>query len=468
MTKSSFPRGYVLGLEKLVRPDGFIEGPILPNFFVDSLCKTDASETEGGKSFVIVIGTAETLVGESHRVADLLLQKLAISEDLFFEALDTLVGRFVVIYRGASSIRVVGDATAMRPVFYAEQGGVIASHSELIVSSIGEQESFSLLPFSSSFPANFTPYKGVRVLLPNFYLELSTGRISRFWPRQPITSMSVEKAAHEVLEKSVEAVRLLAMRRNSWLALTAGLDSRVTLAAFLAAGVDFQTFTYGKNADTRMDRLVASHLARRFGLKHSEIPTERVVEDLQKRLERAHYWNHHRSAVGPLSRAVGDDNAAIFSANILEIGQSNYRKLEWRGGLEEPRAASQMAEVYYRKLSRKAKGSVETYGRTKYLNEVSLLFQQMIDETGGPSRYLDPFDDYYWTFRMGTWHGPSSLEKDFYGEPLNPFNARCIIEPLISVSKLDQYDLSVFMRLITLADNRLLDVPINPSDLSWL
>ena len=92
----------------------------------------------------------------------------------------------------------------------------------------------------------------------------------------------------------------------------------------------------------------------------------------------------------------------------------------------------------------------------------------MIDETGGPSKHLDPFDDYYWTFRMGTWHGPSSVEKDFYGEPMNPFNARCIIEPLLSVSDLDQYDLSVFMRLITLVDCRLLDVPINPSDLSWL
>lgn len=468
MTNLEWPRGFVLGKDAIERPIGFVDGPVLPNFYVHPNSDIDFAEGDAHGDFVIVIGSCADLNEGREPVAKMLLERLSVGEEAFYEALDWLVGRYAIIFSSSSNVQVVGDATAMRPAFYTEGGGTIASHARLLAGLEGLENSAEHLPFSSSFPANYTPYSGVRVLPPNFLLDLETGHLKRFWPREEIAPRSTEKAAHEVLDLATRAFDVLSQGRESWLALTAGLDSRVSLAVALNAGVDIKTFTYGTAADTRMDRKVAWHLASRFGLEHVELQTRTPDKDLKNALEEAHYWNHHRVAVAPIAEVVDNVDSAVFSSNVLEIGQSNYRKLQWRAGLDEPKTADQMAAVYYRKLSKSTRKTVEEYGRSKYLKDVANLFQRYLDETGGPSPFLDPFDDYYWTFRMGAWHGPSSLEKDFYGEPLNPYNCRNVIVPLISVSKYDQYDVSVFMRLITLVDASLLDVPINPTDLSWL
>lgn len=462
MFSGTHPRGFILGASNETIPTDFVAGPLLRRFYVDPLLEVAfAKDYESGK-FVIVLGSCISLELSGERSASHLLAKFTQGRREFYEALDWLTGRYAILFGTAEDIEVVTDATAMRPVFYSTHGGLIASHASLIRDA-GPSRGDSDLAFSSSFPANHTPYQDVRVLLPNFKLKVETGEIKRFWPREQLTPISTEAAAKQVLTLASDAFARLAHNRDSWLALTAGLDSRVSLAVAKNAGVNLKTFTYGKNSDTKVDRYIAKTLSDHLGIAHSEVATARPSLELSSMLDNAHYWNHHRIAVGPLQRVIGDQRAAIFGSNILEIGQSNYRKLQWRWGCEDPRNAEQMAMVYYRKLSRRVRQQIGTSGYAEYMRKVTEIFQEMIDETGGfQPEILDPFDEYYWMFRMGTWHGPSSLEKDFYGEPLNPFNSRAIISQLISVSKPDQYDTSVFLRLISMVDSSLLEIPINP------
>lgn len=460
---STYPRGFLFDKSARDCPEGFIEGPLLPGLFVDPLTEVSTAEKADSGEFVLVLGTCKSVSGEPN-IAESLLEALSQKQEKSLsKALDNLVGRYVILFGSRKGIYVVGDATSMRPVYYTDGGGAIASHAALLAGrETGAEEKLNL-PFSSSFPGNFTPYKGVRILLPNFALEVKTAKLQRIWPLAPLEQISTERAASRVLDLSTKSWKALTADRDVWAALTAGLDSRVMLAVALNAGGDLQAFTYGSNRGTYVDRKVASHLGKNFGFQHFETATERPRGELNAALSRAHFWDHHWSAVDPLQKLIANPTAAVFSANILEIGQSNFRKLQWNAGLEEPKTAVQMAAVYHRKLSKKAKSQVEDYGKSKYLEEVAAYFQQLIDDTGGPSEFLDPFDEYYWSIRMGTWHGPSSVEKDFYGEPLNPFNNRRIIETLLSVSKPDQYDLSVFLRLITMVNCELLEIPINPS-----
>lgn len=462
MSINSYPRGFLLCDSIDDVPSGFVPGPILDNFFVDPLLEIGSEQDcESGK-FVMILGACTMLEYSKQSLVSILLGRLIEGEEKFYEAIDWLVGRYTILFGSKGQVKVVCDATAMRPAFYHVDGGFLASHASLIEATQFECE-ISNLPFSSSFPAHGTPYEDVRVLLPNFVLDLESGNLTRFWPREPLARISTERAANIVLERASAALSRLGEDRDSWLALTAGLDSRVSLAVATHAGIDLKTFTYGKNKDTRVDRSVAKLLSAKLGIKHFEVPTLKPEGELKDSLEKAHYWDHHRSAVGPLGKLIGNQSAAVFSSNILEIGQSNFRKLQWRWGCDEPGGADQMANVYYRKLSKKVRGEVQAFGHQRYMGEVTERFQTLISETGGfCPNILDPFDEYYWMIRMGTWHGPSSLEKDFYGEPLNPFNSRAVITPLISVSKPDQYDTSVFLRLISLVDSSLLDIPINP------
>lgn len=463
MVVSAFRRGFILDTKASECPEGFVKGPLLPGFFVADNTEVSAKSDRSSGAFIVVIGTCVSVGDDGQGVVEALLARLASDgEQGLFESMDNLVGRFAILYGDTECVKVAGDATCMRPIFYSADGTAIASHALLLAKRNGRRVVKSQLPFSSSFPANFTPYEGVRILPPNLVLKLGSPQLQRFWPRGPLPQISTEKAATQVLDLSVKGMKALSDGRETWAALTAGLDSRVLLAVCIAAGVNLKTFTYGNNAGTLIDRRVASHISELFDIPHFEVPTRRPEEAMKTALEEAHYWDHHWSAVEPLSEVIGNSEAAVFSANILELGQSNYRKLEWNAGLEEPKQATQMAAVYHRKLSRKAKDEVLRYRKDEYLSRVSKSFQELIDDGGRPSDWLDPFDEYYWSIRMGTWHGPSSVEKDFYGEPLNPFNSRAVIKPLLSVSKPDQYDLSVFLRLITKVDCRLLDIPINP------
>ncbi|MCC7239120.1 MAG: hypothetical protein IT421_06395, partial [Candidatus Brocadia sp.] len=68
-------------------------------------------------------------------------------------------------------------------------------------------------------------------MLPNHYLNLKTGLCKRYWPNKPFQNLSLE----EGLEKSSNILKALmksaSNRFDLTVGLTAGLDSRLVLAA---------------------------------------------------------------------------------------------------------------------------------------------------------------------------------------------------------------------------------------------
>ena len=457
---TGFPRGFIIGGDEASVPEHFVKGPLISGFYLDPLNSLDHAYSAEFELGVVVVGTCRKLDDPGTSPAYHLLQARKHSRNQFKEMLRPLVGRFVVFLVEGTSVLVFGDATCMRPVFYSSNGGILASHASLVVKASGKVHRRVNLKFSSSFPANFTPFEGVKILVPNFYLELDNGTITRYRPTGPNGRSSVESAARELLEKSVASFRALAGSCDSRLAMTAGLDSRVSLAVALAADLKPGLFTYGGGSKTRVDRETAGILAHNYGFEHAEVPTHGPSKSLRELLKGIHYLNHHRGAIEPLRHWINDQRMPVFTTNVLEIGQSNYRKLEWLWGCKEPTTARAMSEVYFRKLAWRIRERTE---KDSYIETIEPYFQSFIDETGGfVGDRLDPFDEYYWLFRMGTWHGAATVEKDFYGEPLNFFNSQSIIDTILSVPQLDQYDCSVFYRLITMVDSSLLDVPINP------
>src|SRR5690625_4347321 len=122
-----FPRGFLLSERPTNRPPTFIEGPILPNFYIHPWNRVETSGDS--RLFVIIIGNCvPTEPIQLGSVADSLLARLQDSETEFLRALAIYSGRHVIIFGSYGDIRVVNDATSMRSVFYATSGGVIASH----------------------------------------------------------------------------------------------------------------------------------------------------------------------------------------------------------------------------------------------------------------------------------------------------------------------------------------------------
>src|SRR5690625_4762566 len=131
-----FPRGFLLSERPVAVPSTFVPGPILENFYVHPWTNV---ETAGDRDlFVIVIGhCVPTRPEMTEEPADNLLAAFRAGEGAFFQALYDYSGRHAIIFGSRGDIRVVNDATAMRSVFYAAEGGVVASHALLVECALG-------------------------------------------------------------------------------------------------------------------------------------------------------------------------------------------------------------------------------------------------------------------------------------------------------------------------------------------
>lgn len=464
MTDLPFPKGFVLTTRLGTHPQHYLQGP-LPGLSIspDTLTES-AGNTETG--FVVILGSCINVDGEEAS-AEFLLSKLQSGEDAFFSALDQMVGRHAIIYGDRSTMKIVTDATGMRPVFYAQNGGVAASHALLVERALGGNIERHNMPFWYGHPGNTTPYRRTKLLTPNTLYDLAENTVHRFWPRGPIAERTVACVAHEILGKASNAVRAMSVQMPMKLALTSGLDSRAMLAVMLHSGIDFETYTYGVGEDTRIDRALAPELASNFGVSHTTITTRQPHRVLRDRLREAHYAVHHQSAVAPLAQWIGDDRTAAVTANLLEIGRTFFQ-VQKRSGAAPPCAAETMAALHYRVTPRRGKAVIAEWGQDNYDQCANTAFEMMLSDTDFSTAVnrVDPFDLFYWEHRMSAWHGASMVERDFYAEPFIPFNGRGVFEAMLGVPEKQRNTADTLHELIRLVEPRLHDLPINPEE--WL
>ncbi|GAA4106199.1 hypothetical protein GCM10022249_01670 [Enteractinococcus coprophilus] len=395
----------------------------------------------------------------------MLLEALRVSEDKFFAVLSKYAGRHAVIFGSQSESKIVSDATGMRAVFYAGEGGVVASHALLVEHALGGISRKDELPFKYGYPGNRTPYLRTKLLIPNTYYDVANNSTRRFWPTRQLNQRSVDEVAAECLEAATNAFRNMARGRVMNMALTAGLDSRVIFAVGLNSGFEFSTYTYGLGNDTKRDRLFAADLAACYGVSHSVVPHVRTSKELALRLDEANFATHHKAHVGALSSWFGSSDAVAVSGNLLEIGRSFYQA-QRRKGVKGPVTAGAMRNLHTQAMGPKVRDAIEAHGKARF-DDVSLLgFQSYIEDSEffAAADFLDPFDQFYWEHRMSAWHGVSMLERDFYGVAFIPFNSRSIFEAMLSVPVERRDDSTVFHRMIEMVEPGLLGMPVNPKE----
>lgn len=460
-----FPRGFLLADRPIAAaPPTFVAGPLLPHLYVHPWAEVDAAAN--ADMFVIVIGQCvSTSPEQDESPAAVLLDALNAGQHEFYRALSQYSGRHAVIFGSPRAPKVVSDATGMRAVFYAGEGGIVASHALLVERALGGVSRKDELPFKYGYPGNRTPYLRTKLLIPNTYYDFVNNRPRRFWPISQFKQRAVEAVASECLNAATNAFRNMAVGRTVNMALTAGLDSHVIFAVGLNAGVEFSTYTYGLGNDTKTDRLAAADLAARHGVSHTTVPSTNNSPALVASLDESNFTTHHKAHVGALDAWFGDPNAVAMSGNLLEIGRSFYQRRR-ESGVKAPVSAGAMRNLHAQAMEPRVRKAIETYGKARF-NDVSLLaFQSFIEDSEQPVSMglLDPFDQFYWEHRMSAWHGVSMLERDFYAVAFIPFNARSIFEALLSVPLTDRDQASVFYRMIEMVNPSLLNIPVNPSE----
>lgn len=268
MAKKNLPfsSGFVLADNDLGSIAHF-EKQVLPNglwLWSDSFVAEDLATAENG-DFLIVRGhwALTSPDGVNDPSAHRLLRLAQESVDSFENELDYMSGRYLIVLHLQGSTWLYNDAIGSRTVYYSSARAIAASHLQLLnrvcPHDLVDESLEGARVASYQWAADFTPYNGVRHLLPNHKLNWSERDTVRFYPRQRNSFYEWDsESKYAEIERVWRAAQTQYFDRYPRIAfsISGGFDSRLVLAMAKPYWGRIVGYTYGleKQDDGRAQR----------------------------------------------------------------------------------------------------------------------------------------------------------------------------------------------------------------------
>lgn len=370
-----------------------------------------------------------------HHIAEKILKKFIISQELMYNYIDDLAGRYIIALDDGDKIIILQDATGMRSVAYSKKHVLISSHYSLIHQVTPHNHhpyfdkylKYEKLPWT--LPGNITPYLDIMILTPNHELQLPKMIIKRFWPRKEHQDLTVDYAVDYISNNIKKQIWTLAKFHKLMVQLTAGNDSRITLSAtrFIKDEIYYWTYTPAQDI---MDIEIPSKLAEENDLSFSVINIKRTLQEEEHKhlLSVArinNYHEHNYTNIESYFKYLPKDRINIRS-NIIEIIRDSHNQ-----------------EIYSFDLStNKSKGYflASTSMQSQYIRDAEAIkifndYEKEYDYTNIYNYNL--CDLMYWEYRMGIWMNNSVLNKDDLNyNTYMLFNHRRILEVALSIPRI--------------------------------
>lgn len=360
----------------------------------------------------------------------------------FLDYLDYLNGRFILILGDRIEARLYQDACGMRSVFYSTEHCLVSSHLDLLSKFLSkamiDENIIEYIAKYSSYhlPGFFTPIQNTRILTPNTSLNLSNRQVERFFPREPLSPKHPDQVFDTVDRLLSVQADLLSRNFQLMVSLTAGLDSRTTLALFKKVRDQVLFFTYFKSNESGLDEMnsdvlqqdkkIAQEIATNLDLHHILIELDyqnqdgRAYQQFQQVMNRNTYLHHNHYLAKEYLDKLPHDRLHIRS-NINEIFRNFYQKQ-----IKTPMPAGFPPETMAFCYSNKA----------RHDEKIQEYFAHFAAIVGFDEIYnYDPFDMFYWEYRLGHWHANLLLESDNAHNTYCLFNNRIILKTILSLPR---------------------------------
>ena len=235
--------------------------------------------------FIILMGYILNPYVPEQKDSDIILEilKKINNVDDVFQIVSSMCGRYVLVIGINNELKIFSDAAGLRQIFYyrnessiwcASQPSLIAEYCDITIDEDVEKE-LELLPLFSEtseywFPGNLSVYRNVYHLTPNHYLDINSGAVVRYWPRKRLESITISNCL-EISSKILQGVFKAACNRfRLAFGITAGLDTRILLAACKEVIHDIYFFTHTHKSLNRngADITIPKSLFADLGLKH--------------------------------------------------------------------------------------------------------------------------------------------------------------------------------------------------------
>jgi len=348
----------------------------------------------------------------------------AISFSAFEAATSPLAGRWLAFVRIGGEARVYPDAAGMRSAFYARMNDgrvVVASQPNLLADVYGlsrdadlDEEFARHRHFSNGWPCEVTPFPSVRQLLPNHYLNLSTGTAHRFWPKNRVASVSVDHAAQEIAKGLHGTIAAAVHRGSAALALTAGYDSRTLYAAAGELRPGLAIFRVNGQHLPRYDTSVPRRLTRRFGGHLEEIVPQRCPPQLLTvmRDNVARLWSDPGDYMLYSFASLKTD--LVLLGQLSEIGRCFYYPDGAHPDRVDADLLARLTHYESHPIARKA-------------------FAQWLETAPAEENRTSILDLLYWEHRAGNWASLLATASDTFFDGVAPYNSRRLLETALGV-----------------------------------
>lgn len=378
-----------------------------------------ACATNGEKACAIYGLAVNVISGESDELANKIVETCAsIADVVAYEK--QLGGKYILLFKTGEEYYIQGDATCSVPVFYNTEGHFICtSNCQYILNenNYSEDAAFSAIrrsgDISQAMPYDITPYKEIKQLIPNHYLDLNQQAAVRFVNSQCKQKVVSVEEATELVAPMIEKLLAFYLRRYKiYCPITSGRDSRVVLSFLQYSKADFLCYTikHPHHADDAQDIVVPVALCEKLGIEHRLVEDVVVPEELKnetnKLLGEGKYSAQTLQIAQTIKEYFGD--GAIINGDIIgQVGKCSLHR-------DIPSIFATPA--YFRcKLHNYSKGAKKQL--KLWLKEIKLSGEK-----------INTFDLFSVESRMGRWAAQENLIYNTLGQVyLNIFNSRSII-----------------------------------------
>lgn len=462
-----YPAQFLLGLGAGSRIQGWQDVPIANGFSLAVHPELACVQVQAaGKELTLVGNILDPLApqADNHAIVRGLLDQFTHRQALI-AATARYGGRWLIIGAEGEQCFLFHDALGLRQVFFSDPavtGAVWAmSQPGMARDVLGMELDTDATAFMHSYafrihaehrwPGEASPIRGLKHLLPNHWLDLRSGASHRYWPAGTLQRMSAAEAIDRLARLLPGMVEAAAARFDLALGLTAGLDSRLVLAAARRAkdGISFITVRQGKAPDDHVDLVVPERLLARLGLPHEVIRAPHTkTPEFSHAFKRAVYLAHDN--YGPDAEAILKQfgrNKAALTGSGAEVGRCSFREYLPRGGREP------ITPVHLSKLQHMGEEPFALRHFERWL------------EDARQRHGIHVLDLFEWEQGHGNWLAMTQLEFDIaWKEIITPYNCREILETLLAVPERQRCapKYRLFEDLIRKLWPEVLSEPINP------
>ncbi|TDM12395.1 hypothetical protein [Macrococcus lamae] len=357
-----------------------------------------------GERHLILLGYAM----DTHRPDDSeldILKALSRSDDhQFVTLLNRMNGRYILLCTDGDEVKIYPDATTMRPLFYHREACVLASHAKLVadVTMSYFNQNVSEHQKVKGY-LDMTRFADIYKLNCNHYFDMTAHQTVRFYPSDSYS----ERTLSEVLEQTLRLFdnqKQWLQYKDKYMTLTAGIDSRVSMALLHDRTLPYLTYISTNSQMTDF----AKH-----AYKFDELIVKEMVEDLA--LNHTFFSIHSKGAPTSYEHALYNQCESLHNADLsYQLAHSEFKgKLHIKSSLFGM-AKLPMAESFYSSNEQQMIESLILKKQpegTKYLEPEQLL-QSFLERAQYNTKGFYLTDLYFQETRLANWHSNNTQETD--------------------------------------------------------